>query len=256
MNYEMLLRTSRKWLHNLICGEKTEGARPITQSEADEPEFRERVKLLAEGYSTQTKFSNRIWLSMALLLLFTTIASFQEPKVNKLIFLGQSVSEKWFYLLSTTVGTILYFAFCTAISQAYQAAAKFGELVDSLSATGVKLKYIGNVKWKDAAHLLYNPTYMRVYPLTHAFSFKPLRIAYWVIFKPVGFLVYNVLPGLLIIHFLVKGESFWQETTVRNLHWWNTYFILILSLLFLPALPLIKNEFCWLCKHVRREWDN
>jgi len=242
---------------NFICGKPPESSAGSGVTLPDSVEIREKVKLLADGFSIQSKHSNRIWLSMALLLLFALFAMIEGPNMDgQMQFLGQSVAEKWFYFISTIVSTILYFVFCTAYSQAFQAAEKFGQLMEDIENGNSNKTYLAKLSWKDAAHLLYHPTYMRVYPLTHALSWKWAKIFYFVSFRIIAVVFYFLLPAATIFAFLLKDKPCWLITRQWGWNLWIAFFSVILIVLLLLSLPLLRHELCWACKQVHKEWKH
>lgn len=224
-----------------------------TESEDSSAEIREKVKLLADGLSTQSKYSNRIWLTLAMFSLFAIIA---EPNgKGEMRFLGQLVAEEWFYFYSSTISSILYIVFCSAYSQAFRAADQFRLLVNSLDNDNAKKKFYGKVIWKDAAHLLYQPTYVRIYPITHAISYRLLKLAYVLIFKLLAIVLYYILPFVIIVYFLLKDKLCWQLERDWPVAWWVPYFVVIVLLTFLPVIPLILKERKWLSDQLLEIWN-
>ena len=247
MKLKKMLKYALNLLYKLVWDKPFEESEATDTLMANQTEIRERVKLLAEGFSIHSKHSNRIWLSLILLLLFSLIAHTNGPNdESNMKFLGQSVAESWFYFWSTLVSTTLYFVFCSAYMQAHRAAEKFNIFLDKDKGGIGELTFYGKVKWGDAAHMLYHPTFVRMHTITREIPFKILRILFWAIFRPITVTIYLLMPPIIIITCnLTQDRLCWILERDWNETYWNAFYYFVLCIIIFPALPLVRRELKW-----------
>lgn len=169
------------------------------------------IKEIAEGVSTQSRFSNRLWVALMIFAFVVLLHTAQPPEQNKinLPFQLGSVDTTVFYVVSCPMLAVLLIAFLAAHAQQVRAADLAQRMIDKLENNKNYLPHP-----RDIYDFMRYPTLIRVAPLPQLargkYQFYPknadcplllkiLTTFYYVFLKTLGVIVYFILPCVALI---------------------------------------------------------
>jgi len=195
------------------------------------------IKEIAEGVSTQSRFSNRLWIALMLFAFVVLLhtAQPQEQNIINLPFQLGSVDTTIFYIVSCPMIAVLLIAFLAAHAQQVRAADLAQRMIDELQKDKNYWPHP-----RDLYDIMRHPTLIRVAPLPQLArgkyqfypqsadcpeSIKILTILYYVFLKVLGVIVYFILPIVALI-FSFLPYVFESNESLNWLKWVVGAFVL------------------------------
>lgn len=126
-------------------------------------EMQEFITKLAEGYSIQSKTTNRFWLVLIITSIIALVGRIDDKKLIELPFTLGRVHPADFYSITIILISVVVIAFSAAMTQAMRTRMLIQKAIDSLSRGD---QYIGKIHIQDFFDSTVTPTYIRVAPIS------------------------------------------------------------------------------------------
>ena len=165
----------------------------------------EELKLLTQVASTQATYSNRVWLTLAIISIVAIIAPQSTENKIKLPFEIGEIDVTWFYLISTMLIAVLLIAFCSAQSQMIRTQKLSIRKLKSLKENQIN-KYITHPR--DLYDSTVQLSMLRVAPIAQIFKGKyqfypeASKCPKWRVITSIILYIYLKVLGFIIFYFL------------------------------------------------------
>jgi hypothetical protein len=199
---------------------------------------------LAEGFSTQSKFSNKVWLALiaaATLVLFPDIDA--SSGNVKLPFSLGSVGPGTYKVVGFLILTVLIISYCQTYAATHIAVRIAHDLIDKIEPESKRLDV------RSFFGLLVTPNLARVSPLAQLTGLSRLAAVYYFFLKLLAITVLFVIP--LIAAFFAYNQLASSLTVGK---WICLISFFVLCITSTAVLQLLYTELCHTFRVAKKYW--